>query len=226
MCGRFVQQLTSDQVAEILGATSEARMPGGRFNVAPTQPVLVLVEEGQRRVVTAHRWGLIPPWAKDPSIGPRMINARAETVAEKPAFRGSFRHHRCIIPADAFYEWQKVGSTKTPYAIHRRDGKLMALAGLWAAWHDVNIGAEIMSCAIITTEANATLAPIHDRMPVILPEDTWDTWLDPKVDDRALLQSMLRPAPDDLLEAYPISRRVNDVRNDDSDLLTPLAATG
>lgn len=221
MCGRLTQQLTSAEIAELFGAEDLVGDQGGHFNVAPTQAARVVVEHGGRRAVTAFRWGLIPPWAENPQIGAKMINARAETVAEKPAFRTAFRKNRCIVPADAFYEWKTEGRAKTPYAVLRTDDRPMAFAGLWTSWRNPEDNEKLRSFAIVTTSANATLSPIHERMPVILSEDDWDFWLDPAVSDLGALQSLLRPAPADLVRAYPVSSRVNHVRNDGPELLLP-----
>ena len=221
MCGRITQYLSSEEIAALFGAEPLVDLPGGRFNVAPTQTVMVVVEDGERRVVTAHRWGLIPPWAESPQIGSRLINARGETVAEKPSFRTSFRRQRCLIPVDGFYEWKQEGAGKVPHAIVGCDGKPLALAGLWSSWRDPGTGEEIRSFTIVTTAANRQMRPIHERMPVILPEESWGLWLDPSFQDVGALQSLLQPYPDDQLRAYPVSRRVNDVRNDGSELLEP-----
>lgn len=221
MCGRITQNLTSDEIAELFGADDEVHSPGGRFNVAPTQSILAVAERDEHRVVTSYRWGLIPPWAESAKIGVRMINARAETVAEKPSFRTPLRKNRCIIPADAFYEWQRGGAAKVPHAIVRQDGRPLALAGLWTSWRDPATEEKVRSCTIITTTANQTLSPIHDRMPVILPDDVWDEWLDPGNSDVPALQSLLVPSPNDLLRAYRVSMLVNNVRNDSPDLLIP-----
>lgn len=224
MCGRMTQYLSSEEIAALFGAEPFGGPSGGRYNVAPTQTALVVEEDGERRVIAAHRWGLIPPWADSAKIGSQMINARAETVAEKPSFRSAFKRQRCIVPVDGFYEWQKVGTTKVPHAIVRKDGKPLALAGLWSSWRDPNTGEELRTFTVITTRANATMQPLHERMPVILPDEAWDRWLDPTCSDVPALQSLLRPAPDDLLHAYSVSRLVNDVRNDGPQLLLPLAS--
>jgi putative SOS response-associated peptidase YedK len=221
MCGRLTQQLSSEEIARLFGAEAEVEDLGGHFNVAPTQHIRAVVDRTSGRVVTALRWGLIPSWADDPKVGARMINARAETVAEKPAFRSAFRRQRCIVPADAYYEWQQTTAGKVPHAIVRQDGKLLAFAGLWATWQDPRADQRISSCAIITTAANSAMSRIHDRMPAILPDDAWDLWLDVGDDKVPLLQSLLVPAPDDLLRAYPVSRLVNDVRNDGPQLIVP-----
>ena len=174
-----------------------------RYNIAPTQQVLAIRQRGEVREAVELQWGLIPSWADDPKIGNRLINARADTVATKPAFRQAFKRRRCLILADGFYEWQKVGKAKQPYLIHRPDDQPFAFAGLWERWKGNDLVIE--SCTIITTEANDTLQPLHDRMPVILDEQDHDRWLDSDADAEALL----RPAPDELLETYPVSTQVN-----------------
>lgn len=219
MCGRITQYLSPTELATLFDAETLADSTSARYNLAPTQMALVVEEDGERRVVVAQRWGLVPPWADSPKIGSQLINARAETVAEKPSFRSAFKRQRCIVPVNGFYEWQKVGATKVPHAIVRKDGQPLALAGLWSSWHDPQTGEEMRTFTIVTTEANATMRPLHERMPVVLPDDAWDTWLDPSFQDVGALKSLLRPAPDDLLRTYPVSRRVNDVRNDDPELL-------
>jgi putative SOS response-associated peptidase YedK len=224
MCGRITQQLTSDEIARLFGAEDEVADPGGHFNVAPTQHVDVVLDSDSHRVVTRLRWGLVPSWAADPSIGSRLINARAEGVAEKPSFRSSFRRHRCIVPADSFYEWERAGSTKVPYVIGKRDGSPLALAGLWASWRSTDSDERLRTFTIITTEANALVRTIHDRMPVILPEGAWDEWLDPRNEDVAALSSLLVPYPAEEMRAYPVSRLVNDVRHDGPELVEPVGA--
>jgi len=166
----------------------------------------------------------VPSWASDPKIGYRMINARAETIFTSPAYRTSIRKKRCLIPVDAFYEWQRRGeSPKQPYAIHRRDGAPLALAGVWSAWRDPLSEEWLRSCAIVTTTPNELMARIHDRMPVILAPKDWELWLDPGLDDMAELRGLLVPAPADDLEAYPVSTLVNATRNEGADLLRPIA---
>lgn len=188
-----------------------------RYNIAPSQPVPIVVREqdgegGSRRRFLLVRWGLVPSWAKEmpQSI---LINARAETIAEKPSFRGAFRHHRALMPADGFYEWKSQGSgPKQPFFIRRKDGRPFAMAAVWDIWMPAG-GSELDSCAIVTTEANETLKAVHHRMPVILDEKDWDLWLDPAATEKELL-ALLRPAPDDLMEAVPVSTRINRVAND------------
>jgi putative SOS response-associated peptidase YedK len=186
-------------------------------------------EKGPRRALGSFRWGLVPSWAKDPSVGARMINARAEGIATKPAFRAAVARRRCLIPADAFYEWQRRESPdgkpagRLPYAIRRRDGRPMAFAGLWEVWRDrADPGAEpLRTCVIVTTSANDLMAPIHDRMPVVLAPEDWAAWLDPAT-DAATVSGLMVPAPSDWFEAFPVSTLVNKVSNDGPRLLDPL----
>ncbi len=235
MCGRFVSATPPDQVAAYFGAEppSEGATSGeweANFNVAPTTGVYVVRDDGSVRRVEAMRWGLVPFWAKDPSIGSKMINARSETVAEKSAFRNAFRKKRCIVPADGFYEWKKLGGPKVsgrpakqPMYVHRADGEPLAFAGLWEVWRDPTApDTELHSCTILTTSANATMRPVHDRMPVILPPSAWDAWLDPAPADAETLGKLLVPAPDNLLELQPVSTDVNNVRNRGPHLLDPV----
>jgi putative SOS response-associated peptidase YedK len=195
-----------------------------RYNVAPTQPVLVISNERPDRF-DFFNWGLIPPWAKDPSVGGRMINARVETVAEKPAYAKPFRRRRCLVPADGFYEWRREpgGKTKTPMLIRLKSGEPFAFAGLWESWHSAD-GSEIVSCTLITGKPNEVVAPIHDRMVVILKPEHYQRWLDP--DERAPdeLLPMLTPYPADEMEAFPVSRLVNSPKNESPDCVKPVAS--
>lgn len=201
---------------ELFGYLDEPAFPP-RYNIAPSQPVPVVIREGGERRFLLVRWGLVPSWAKEMPQS-LLINARAETVAEKPSFRGAFRHRRALMPADGFYEWKAEGrGPKQPYFIRRRDGAPFAMAALWEHWMDPH-GSELDTCAVVTAEANATLMPIHHRMPVILPEKDWGLWLDPAATEKELL-ALLRPAPDDLLEAIPVSTRINRAANDDPSLI-------
>ena len=186
------------------------------YNVAPTQDVLTVVG-GDARRGGFMRCGLIPLWAKSASIGNRMINAKVETVAEKSAFRNALRRRRCLVPADGFYEWQRIGGPKRPMRIVMRSGEPFAFAGLWAVWKDPD-GNRIPSCAVITTTANDLLRPIHDRMPVILPRDMEEFWLDASVDDPIALGSVLRPYADEAIEAYEVSTLVNSAANNRPEL--------
>jgi putative SOS response-associated peptidase YedK len=230
MCGRFTQQRPSAELAALFGAEDLAETPGERYNLAPQQMGLVVVERDDlRRAIVPYRWGLIPSWAKDARIGNRLINARAESVATTPAFRASFQKRRCIVPADGFYEWERMTpEIRQPNLIHRADGEPMAFAGLWSIWRDPTQreGELLRTFSIITTTANATLEPIHDRMPAILPASAWAAWLAPAPADPGELLALLRPAPDDLLERYPVSKRVNNARNEGPDLVVPLGPQG
>ncbi|CAN5560064.1 SOS response-associated peptidase [soil metagenome] len=230
MCGRFVSASSPESIAEYFGAAFDGETLEENHNVAPTADVYAVVadDEGHRRV-DAFRWGLVPSWAKDIKVGARMINARSETLAEKPAFKGVFGKHRCLIPMDGFYEWTRttVGDappTKQPVFIHRRDGELLAVAGLWAAWRPQgDDDAEwLHSASVITTSANATMAPVHDRMPVILPESAWAEWLDPNMHDTGRLRHLFVPANDGLLTMYSVSTEVNNARNKGAHLMAPM----
>ncbi len=230
MCGRFTQQRPSADLAALFEAEDLAESPGERYNLAPQQLGLVVVERDDlRRAIVPYRWGLVPSWAKDARIGNRLINARAETVASTPAFRASFQKRRCIVPADAFYEWERVTpDIRQPNLIRRVDGDPMAFAGLWSIWRDpTQPDAEpVRTFSIITTSANATLRPIHDRMPAILPASSWASWLAPTPAEPGELLALLQPAPDAFLERFPVSKRVNNARNEGPDLVVPLGPTG
>lgn len=196
--------------------------PAPSWNVAPRAEVLAIVDRDDGRRMGRMRWGLVPSWADDPAVGDRMINARAESIQEKPAFRSAFERRRCIIPANGFYEWQATGgSRRQPMFITSRDDRPLAFAGLWEVWRDADDpeGEWLRSCAVITTGANAVVARIHDRMPVMLAEAEWSEWLDRDAEDLAHLASLLDPAPDDLLVTWPVSTRVNSARNDDASLV-------
>ena len=217
MCGRY--SLTAD-----LGTLAQRFAFDGRqlsfeasYNIAPTQQVLTVIGDEQRRGGFM-RWGLIPHWAKDMSGGARMINARAETVVEKPAFRDALRRRRCLVLADGFYEWRSGPSGRSPMRIVMRSGEPFAFAGLWAVWRDPD-GNRVPSCTIITTSANDLLAPIHDRMPVVLPPGLEELWLDRSIDDPDVLAGVLSPYPDDALEAYQVSTLVNSATNNGPELI-------
>lgn len=221
MCGRFALLILGNSVAEIFGAPAP-RDAAPRHNIAPSQAVLAVraAQGGRSREVAALRWGLVPPWAKDPSIGDRLINARAETVAQKPAFRNAFRRRRCLIPASGFYEWKRTGGRKQPYFVRRRDGELLAFAGLWERWEPEG-APPLETCAIVTTQANELLEPVHDRMPVILDPPGREAWLDPEAAP-GRLSDLLVPCPPGDLEAYPVAPLVNNPRIDDPRLVVPL----
>ena len=221
MCGRFTLRLSPSELAEIFRLLREPDVRP-RYNIAPTQPVAVIRAEGKFRDPSLMRWGLIPFWAKDDKIGSRLINARAETVAEKPSFRAAFRKRRCLIPADGFYEWKKLDDkTKQPYFIGLRHDDPFALAGLWEHWTGPN-GNPVESCTIITCPANESLAKLHDRMPVILHEDDYDRWLDPQNKQFEELQSLLVPYPAAEMRTYPVSKLVNSPKNDVPDCAEPV----
>ena len=227
MCGRYVSASPADELARYFQADLPEQILEPSYNVAPTSEVYaVRARDGHRRMGTL-RWGLIPFWAKDAAVGNRMINARAETVASKPAFRRPLERRRCLLPADGFYEWAKVPGvrTKQPYYVHRADGELVAFAGFWERWSDPAKpdATPLYSCCLITTEPNAEMARIHDRMPVLLPPAVWDHWLDPEITDPDDLVPLLRPAPDGLLELRAVSAEVNNVRNQGPQLLEPSA---
>ena len=214
MCGRFVQAHDAADYAEHFGATvaaTEARAPS--WNVAPTDQVYAVAEHDGARLLGTFRWGLIPWFAKDMKIGARQINARAETVHTKASFKESFAGRRCLIPADGFYEWERLESgDKLPHYIYRADAAPLALAGLWASWRD-ETGERITSCAVITTRPNQLVERLHDRMPVVLGDERWNAWLDPHFDDVAALRAMLEPLEGRLLSEHPVSTLVNSVKN-------------
>lgn len=216
MCGRFTLRVSPKVIAEQF-AVFEVPPFTARFNIAPTQavPVIRLAPEQAepRRELAWLRWGLVPSWAQDASIGSRLINARAETAASKPAFRAAMRRRRCLVAADGFYEWRAGGPKKQPYFIHFRDDRPFAFAGLWEAWEGPQHAA-LETCTLLTTEANALLRPIHDRMPVILPPVAYESWLDPEVEAPQALLPLLAPHPNDPLEAYAVSGFVNSPAHD------------
>jgi putative SOS response-associated peptidase YedK len=223
MCGRFVQAGDPGEYAAYFGADLALRERlEPSYNVAPTRRVYAVAEHEEARLLGTFRWGLVPFWAKDEKIGSRHINARAETLADRPAFRDSFLHKRCIIPADGFFEWERRPSGgKLPHYVHRADAPL-ALAGLWASWRAPDSDERLVTCTIITTEPNDLLRPIHDRMPVVLAPEDWDAWLDRGMSDADALRQMLRPAPEGALEEYPVSTLVNDTKNDYPECIAPL----
>ncbi len=225
MCGRFVSASNPEQIAAYFGADPPETDLAPSYNVAPTNDVYAVVEapDGTRRV-EVFRWGLVPVWAKDIKLGQKMINARAETLATKGAFKADFKKHRCIVPMDGFYEWQvRPGQkAKQPHFIHRVDGEPLAVAGLWSTWRDPAAGPDgpwLHSCAVVTTAANDTMSAIHDRMPVILPASAWKTWLDPLNQELTELGGLLVPAPSSLLTMHPVSTEVNKVSSRGPELI-------
>ncbi|MBU0593862.1 MAG: SOS response-associated peptidase [Gammaproteobacteria bacterium] len=216
MCGRFALYRSPLGLKEHFASTNEPDLKP-RFNIVPTQTVPVAhAEDAGNRVFTSARWGLIPSWTKDPESLQHPINARSETAAIKPMFRHAFRKSRILVPGDAFYEWmQKDG--KQPYLIHLKDGKPMGMGGLMEHWNSPE--GEITTFTILTTDANPLMAKIHDRMPVIIRPEDYDTWLDPQVGDITTIQHLTRPYPERFMEAYPVSRRVNNPKNDSPDLV-------
>jgi putative SOS response-associated peptidase YedK len=222
MCGRYTLTLDAAVLAEVFGL-DETPWFSPRYNIAPTQQVpIIRRDEGGSRRWDEVRWGLVPFWAKDEAVGNRMINARAETVADKPAYRAAFGRRRCLIPADGFLEWKKEAGGKQPYLIRFRNRRPFAFAGLWEVWRGGG-GEPLQSCTIITTRANALVETVHDRMPVILPPATYPRWLDPGSEHGAL-EKLLLPFDGDDLEAVAVSRRVSSPANDDPDCLTPVAS--
>ncbi len=221
MCGRYTLTTPVKTLAEEFGITGPLPEVSARYNIAPTQEVAAVLAEDDERHLEMLRRGLIPSWADDPAIGSHMINARSETAAEKPSFRGAFKKRRCLIVADGFYEWQKVNGGKQPYYIHMEDGSPFAFAGLWESWS--KYGEEIRSCTILTTDANDLVGGIHHRMPVILPHENYDVWLDPDMREAEPLLDLLRPYREDVMEAYPVSRRVNKPSNDEPSCIEPAA---
>lgn len=223
MCGRFTQQRPASELAEIFGAEPLVDDPGGHYNVAPTDDALVVVQRDERRGLTAYRWGLIPHWATEARVGSKMINARAETITSSPAFRDAFVRKRCLVPVDSFYEWKREGSVRQPYRIVRRDGRPLALAGLWAGWKDPATDIVRRTFTIVTTTPNEAIAGLHDRMPVIVAEDAWARWLGPVPADPGELLGLLVPSEEVDLDVYAVVRDVNDVRRDGPELITALA---
>ncbi len=222
MCGRYTLTTPVGTLAEEFGITGPLPEVWPSYNVAPTQQVVtVLAEDGMRKLEML-RWGLIPPWADDPEIGSRMINARSETVAEKPSFRRAFKERRCLIPADGFYEWQRTDTGKQPYYVRKKDGRPFAFAGLWESWKNPE-DSEIRSCTILTTDANELVGGIHHRMPVILPPEDYEVWLDSSIREADPLLPLLEPYPPGDMEAYPVSRFVNKPSNDEARCIEPVA---
>jgi putative SOS response-associated peptidase YedK len=222
MCGRYTHRYTWQQIVELYRLSEPAVAPNDfrpRFNIAPTQTAPIVRERGGRRELVMMRWGLIPFWAKDPKIGNRLINARAESVPDKPAFREAFMARRCLVPTSGFYEWLKSPGGRQPYCIGFKDGRPFALAGLWESWKDRQSGERLQTFTIITGEPNEVAGKIHDRMPVIIDPADFDHWLTAAVPPADLL----KPYPGAEMAAYPVSKAVNSPAPDDPSLIEPLS---
>ncbi|MBD1904641.1 SOS response-associated peptidase [Funiculus sociatus GB2-A5] len=222
MCGRFSQSKSAETIAQVFQVNNVPPLTP-RYNIAPTQQIQTILqnaEQSQREFQILH-WGLIPSWAKDPKMGARMINARAETVAEKPSFRAAFKQRRCLILADGFYEWQQQEKKKQPFYFRMNDENPFAFAGLWEHWKSDD-GEVINSCTILTTEPNDLMRPVHNRMPVIIDPKDYDLWLDTEVKTPELLQPLLHPYSAEEMTAYPVSTKVNKPVNDSAELINSL----
>jgi len=221
MCGRFTLTATPQALTEAFAGYAVPDKTPIRYNIAPSQPVAVITNTNEKRL-DFFVWGLVPAWAKDPKIGNRLINARAETLGEKPSFKNAYKRRRCLVLADGFYEWQKKpgSKTKTPMYIRLASGRPFAFAGLWEQWHAPD-GGEMLSCTIITTEPNELLRPIHNRMPVILLPDAYSAWLNPAEQKPGDLSHLLKPYPAVAMAAYPVSTLVNNPRHDGPECIAP-----
>jgi putative SOS response-associated peptidase YedK len=220
MCGRFTLLTPWEELLRTYDAVSEIESLEPSYNIAPTQQIAAIIHDGKKRKLGSLRWGLIPPWAPDKKIGSKMINARAETLQEKRSFKKAFQKQRCLIPADSFYEWKTEDGNKQPMRIQHKDKTPFAFAGLWEKWQDDN-RSTIYTCTIITTEANSFMQQIHHRMPVILPADSQDIWLDRNEQNTETLQQILKPFSEELI-AYPVSTLVNSPKNNREELINPL----
>jgi putative SOS response-associated peptidase YedK len=225
MCGRYFLTTPGEVLANLF-ETAAAPDLAPRYNIAPTQtvPIVRAAANGAREIALVS-WGLVPHWAKERAIGNKLINARGETLAEKPSFRDAYRKRRCLLPADGYFEWKRPesgGSVKQPYAFRARDGRPFALAGLWSSWKDPASGETLESCAIVTTSPNELAATVHDRMPVIVAPERFELWLGAGA-PTADFASLLEPYPADRMEAFPVSRRVNSPANDSPEILEPVA---
>ena len=220
MCGRFTLNSNLDALQLRFGFEARDLDYRPRYNIAPTQPVLAVVNDGGRRAEFM-RWGLIPFWAKDPKIGNRMINAVGETAAAKPAFRAAFKKRRCLVLADGFFEWRKDGKSKVPTYIFLKSGEPFAMAGLWETWKNPE-GDLVRSCTIVTTQPNEFIAPIHNRMPVILSQETEALWLDPMTEEASTLNPLLIPSPSEDLDSYVVSNLVNSFKNSGPECIEPV----
>lgn len=220
MCGRFVCKSDLRDFAKLVNASIGQCDYKPSFNISPRKPVAVVMEEGEKKLVTM-RWGLIPSWAKDESISDKLINARSETIAEKPSFRAAFRERRCLICADGFYEWQETSKGKAPVFIYLTSGKPFFMAGLYEIWKSPS-GEEVRSCTIITTAANEMMNPIHTRMPVIVDPEYYEKWLDPSFRDIEVLQSILKPYDPAQMTSHKVTTLVNSPKHNSQDLIAPI----
>ncbi|MDQ3749902.1 MAG: SOS response-associated peptidase [Acidobacteriota bacterium] len=221
MCGRFTQSAPWEKVKkEFVVKASESNLFKPRYNIAPMQIVPVVRDSVSERIISELKWGLVPSWAKDSEMGNRMINARAETLTEKPSFREAFRKRRCLIPTSGFYEWKKTGSgAKQPFYFYLKEKDIFGFAGLWEEWLDKESGELLETFTIITTEANDVLKPVHDRMPVIIKAENYDEWLDPKVKDNEQFEKLLAPYPANEMDSHPVSKAVNSPNEDSPELI-------
>lgn len=220
MCGRFEIHSAMELIARIFGIDDLAFEYQASYNIAPTQDVLIVVNSGGRRLIRS-RWGFVPSWSKDLTTGYTMINARAESLAEKRSFRQAFEKQRCLVIADGFYEWKREGTQKKPFYIRLTSGQPFGFAGLYNAWTSPE-GSEIITSAIITTDANELIRPLHDRMPVILPSDFHEVWLDPSVQDKDVLAPMLKPFSSESMELYPVTKKMNSFKYNDPENIEPV----
>lgn len=223
MCGRFTRTQSVPEISKEFGVAQVSGDLGPSYNIAPTQKVAVIITDVIKQLVPV-RWGLVPSWAKDISVGSKMINARAETITEKASYRNAFKKRRCLVVADGFYEWQNLGGTKRPVYIRLKSGKPFGFAGLYEVWNSPE-GEAITTCTIVTTEANEIMEPIHERMPVIIPKQDEDIWLDSATQDQGLLLKLLKPYPAEQMEAYPVSKRVNSPKNNTAACIEQLKLT-
>jgi putative SOS response-associated peptidase YedK len=223
MCGRYRLSRRKQVVEEYFDTAPVEHDWNPRYNIAPTQNVPIIRQNPKEpvREMSFVRWGLIPSWAKDVSVAAKMINARSETAGMKPAFRDALKSRRCLIPADAFYEWKRMGKSKQPYCFEVNEGELFAFAGIWDRWKDA-IGKAVETCSILTTTPNAVTAVVHDRMPVILDLDSYDLWLDPGMKNVSLVSELLKPCNPTFMRSYPVSTRLNQVINDDEECSAPV----
>ncbi len=221
MCGRFVSKAKKEEIEkEFKVEISDGNLSTPRYNIAPTQMIAAVAEIENEREISLFKWGLVPQWAKDESIGNKLINARAETLTEKPSFREAFARRRCIIPVSGFYEWMRAAKgAKQPFYFYLKEKEVFGFAGLWEEWLDKETGELTETCTIITTEANEVLKPVHDRMPIILKSDYYEEWLNPKIKDTAKLQNLLVPYPANEMSSHAVSRAVNSPSEDSAELI-------